>query len=120
MKIFIIIFIFLLPFTVLAENYSCSYDYYGELRPVSLKRNLSYETEFFERCDMFFEDCSGGVYYILEETVSTIYLGNTLIDGGYQLTIVDKENLMFRTVNLYDPVEEIELSAVIQGRCLLN
>ena len=120
MKTLFTFFILFCSSALFAENYRCQYDYYGETRPVLLKRNLSYGTEYFDTCSIHFENCGNGSLDILEESIDSLYLGSTLVKGGYQITIIDKKNLMFRTVNLYEPTDTTQTSAVVEGKCLLE
>ena len=121
-SIFTIFTILILIFSlrVNAESYSCSYDFNGENRPVLLKRNFINGIEVFDRCSIHFDNCGGGSYDILEETYDIIYLGFPLKIGGFQIAIIDKENRMFRIMSIYDPINEKQRSALIEGMCTIN
>ena len=120
MKILLSLFVLFFSSSVFAENYACQYDYYGESRPVLLKRISSNGYEHFETCSIHFEKCGNGSLEILEESVNMLYLGTRLINEGYQMTIIDKQNLMFRTINLYQPTDTEEISALVEGSCVID
>ena len=118
--IFTIFTILIFSLSVSAESYSCSYDFNGENRPVLLKRNYINGIEVFDRCSIHFDNCGGGSYDILEETNDIVYLGFPLEKGGFQIAIIDKNNLMFRIMSMYDPINEKQRSALIEGMCTTN
>ena len=120
MKILVTLFILLFSPLVFAENYACQYDHNGESEPVLLKRISIDGYEYFGICSIHFENCGNGIFDILEEAEKILYLGGRLNSEGYQITIIDKKNLMFRTVNLYQPTDTAVISAVVEGNCILD
>ena len=108
MKILLSIFVLLFSSSVFAENYYCSYLYDGESDIIEFNR---------------IDNSNFNVGVILDENNNFIYIGSN-VQGfgheGYRISIIDKNTKKFRMMVLYNPEDDGEQSAIIEGYCVLK
>ena len=112
MKNLIALFILLFSPVLLAETYSCSYDFYGESRPLTFERskeNFIVNGVGENTIPIFFED-----YEIL-------VLAKVIVDedlSGLHSSVINKLKKNFRMTILYEFDFEEQTSAIIEGQCI--
>ena len=107
-------FLILLSFSALSETYSCSYDYYGENKPVAFERYGDGFRVVGDRDNflpIFFEDN--------ELLVLANLIQNEFGYEGVATTIINKFQKNFRMIVLYEFAFKDKTSAIGEGKCVV-
>lgn len=98
----------------MAYELSCSYKWQEEIRHFFMDIKKDKVTSKSSTFDIV---TNGD---IIKEINNHLYIGSAVKigeNGGYRLTILDKETLKFREMVLHNPKNKVERSAIIEGNC---